>query len=280
MTGFLAWLYGAPVWQMGLVVTTTMVGGTLLALFVVDRFWSKELRSRHNDIVGFLIAVVGIVYAIMVSSLAIPAMTRQDHASAIVLREADTVADLAREETALPPAVRKEFHAHLIAYVDAVVGKEWPQMREAVRPTEAEGAADQLWQDVSGVPISNLMDSVVVTDLRHHVDELEEARLERSILATSGVDRYVWGVVLLGSASTILFAVLFGVPHFAAHVVMTALFAFTLALAIVMIIAVDWPFFGDDAIGPDSLVALRSSLSSPARSSVISPTPPHGDDKG
>ena len=63
--------------------------------------------------------------------------------------------------------------------------------------------------------------------------------------------------MLLGSASTIFFAVLFGVENFLAHVLMTCILSFIIALAMIMIIAIDWPYFGEDSISPNALVALR-----------------------
>ena len=68
----------------------------------------------------------------------------------------------------------------------------------------------------------------------------------------------VWSVVLLGSVSTILFAIIFGVRNFIAHLLMTGLLAFTIALALTMLVATDWPYYGGDVVSPGRLVELRA----------------------
>jgi hypothetical protein len=257
---FIDFLYGAPVWQMGIVVSILVVGGTVAVLFVVDRLWSKELRRTHNDIAGFLIAVVGIIFAILVSSLAITVMNRQDRAEALVVQEAEIVSALERESHALLPSYRQALQADIKTYLDAVVDQEWNEMSLAHWPTAGNAAVMSLWSTVTGMPVDNLQQMLTVQDLRGHLDKLTELRRERGQLATTGVDRVVWAVVLLGAAATIIFAILFGVPHFGAHILMTGLLSFTIALAMIMIVAIDWPFFGGDTISPAPIAELRALM--------------------
>lgn len=66
--------------------------------------------------------------------------------------------------------------------------------------------------------------------------------------------------MLLGSISMIAFAVLFGVENFAAHLLMNCLLSFSIALAMTMIVAIDWPYYGYDSISDDFFLELRSGL--------------------
>lgn len=257
---FIDFLYGAPVWQMGVIVSAIVVGGTVAALFLVDHFWSKELRRAHNDIAGFLIAVVGIIFAVLISSLAITVMNRQDRAQALVIQEAETVSALDREARALDPSPGSPLTAAVKDYLDAVIDHEWDEMRMAQWPKAGNEAMAHLRLTVDGLQIDNLRQMVAVQALKAHLDKLSELRRGRGEIATTGVDRVVWVVVLLGAAATIAFAILFGVTHFAAHILMTCLFAFTMALAMIMIIAIDWPFFGGDSIGSEPLAEIRDMI--------------------
>lgn len=133
-------------------------------------------------------------------------------------------------------------------------------MRRAEKPTMAAAALDGLWRGVARLPVRDLAEMVVVQGLRSQLDQLYDARLERGILATSGVDPVVWTVVLLGTVLTISFGVLFGVTNLVSHVVMTCLLSFSIALVIIMIIAIDWPFFGADSVTPAPLQAIATAI--------------------
>ena len=257
---FVDFLYSAPIWQMGCAIGAIAVGSTIMAMVFVDRTWKKEHRQLHNDIAGFLIAVVGIVYAILISSLAITVLARKDRAENLVFEEAERVAALVREVGTLPEARRPEIHQRISDYLDAVIDKEWPQMHRAERPTAAEKSLRELWRDVTALPVQNLSEMIIVKDFREHIDDLYDVRRARSDLAVTGVDSVVWTVVLLGSISIAVFAVMFGVENFVAHLFMSCLLSFSIALAMIMIVAIDWPFYGQDSIGPGPLKVVRSDL--------------------
>lgn len=258
--GVVDFLYTAPTWLMATVVCGFVIASTIAALLVVNRFWARDFRRAHNDIAGFLIAVVGVIYAVLVSSLAITVLERKDQAEAVVVLEADTVADLDRAFMRLAASVRADLHAGLATYLADVIDREWPEMNRAQQPITGTAALDDLWRDVMGLPVQTLADMVTVQDLRSHLDQLYDARRERGILATSGVDPVVWSVVLLGTVLTITFGVLFGVANFLSHMVMSCLLSFSIALLIVMIIAIDWPFFGADAVSPEPLQAVAAAM--------------------
>ncbi|MDP4022528.1 DUF4239 domain-containing protein [Methylobacterium sp. NEAU 140] len=258
--GFVDFLYAAPVWQMGCIVSAIAIGGTTFSMFLIDRLWPKERRRLHNDIAGFLIAVVGIVYAILISSLAITVLARKDRAENLVYEEADRLAALEREVVVLPQDVRPAIRAEIGAYLDAVIDREWPQMHRAERPDAGEGALAALWRAVAALPMTNLAEMTGAQELRRHIDRLYEMRRGRSDLATSGVDPVVWTVVLLGSVATVVFAVMFGVENFVAHLFMSCLLAFSIALAMTMIVALDWPYYGPDSVPSQPLIDLRANL--------------------
>ena len=207
---FVDFLYGTTVWKLGVVVTAIVVGGAIVTLVVVNRVWSQELRRDHNDIAGFLIAVVGVVFAILVSSLAVTVLMRQDRAQTLVVQEAQALESIVRETDLLAPDQRKIVRAHVKVYLDAAIDGDWPEMRRAQWPTAARDSANILWNDIVALPVTDFSQMLTAQNLRQQLDKLTEIRRDRSEIATTGVDRVVWAVVLLGSASTILFAILPG----------------------------------------------------------------------
>ena len=69
----------------------------------------------------------------------------------------------------------------------------------------------------------------------------------------------IWCIVFFGAAITTGYTYFFGFENFGMHIAMTATVAATLALVIVMIIALDWPFRGEISISPDPFIMTQQS---------------------
>ena len=71
----------------------------------------------------------------------------------------------------------------------------------------------------------------------------------------------VWWIILFGGVITVGFTYLFGFHDFRMHVVMTMTVAASLALVVVLIVELDWPFRGEVSISPDAYIKTQKSWS-------------------
>jgi hypothetical protein len=69
----------------------------------------------------------------------------------------------------------------------------------------------------------------------------------------------IWYIVFFGAAITTAYTYFFGFESFGMHIAMTAAIAGTLALVIIMIIALDWPFRGQISDSPDPFIMTQQS---------------------
>jgi hypothetical protein len=81
----------------------------------------------------------------------------------------------------------------------------------------------------------------------------------------------------MGGALTVGYTYLFGFHNFRMHLVTTAVVSTSLALVIVLIIALDWPFRGRVSVTPDAFVKTEQSWSDP---SFATPGPLEGQGGG
>ena len=76
-----------------------MVIGACLAavagLELVQRLVPHEKRQEHNDVAGFLYAVIGVVYAVLLALLVIAVWEQYQKANETVESEANGVAEVA-----------------------------------------------------------------------------------------------------------------------------------------------------------------------------------------
>jgi hypothetical protein len=66
------------------------VGG----LVVVQRLFSTERRRQHNDVAGFIYAVLGVSYAVLLGLMLIAVWEQWDTAKATATEEANEVAEI------------------------------------------------------------------------------------------------------------------------------------------------------------------------------------------
>ncbi len=253
-------IHDLPTWITALLVSGGFVGITLAALAFVNRLWPVRARREHNDIAGFLIAVVGVLYAVLLASIAILALETLSRAEEAVLREAELLGDLYRNAEIFPSQTAGGLRTDLRAYAATVLGEEWPQMRRGVRPDTAWPVLERMQAKLFAFAPQSRLQEIVVERYLENLDRLYDARRDRLFLAFRGIPPVVWAVVLSGAAATLAFSLFFGMENLKAHMAMVGLLAFSLSLVIVLIIGVDQPLRGDSQMDPEPFQYVTSQF--------------------
>ena len=152
-----------------------VIGVCLVAvagLEVVQRLVPAEKRQQQNDVAGFLYAVVGVVYAVLLALLVIAVWERYQGARETAESESNAVADIAWLASRLPEAERLQLQELARSYAQEVVYEEWPLMEEG---TEGERGTPEAW---------NLVD-----DMRATLQELEPVTEAEAQLYAEGLDQ-------------------------------------------------------------------------------------------
>src|SRR5919112_6179485 len=134
-------------------MATTVVYGVLVVIGVclaavaglelVQRLVPSEKRQEHNDVAGFLYAVVGIVYAVLLALLVIAVWEQYQRALETVESEADSVADIAWLASRLPETERYQLQEDARSYAQEVVDQEWLLMEQG--GLEGERGTPEAW---------------------------------------------------------------------------------------------------------------------------------------
>jgi hypothetical protein len=234
-------------------ITFVAVAGALL----VRRWATVEVLERHNEVAGFIYAVIGVLYAVVLGFTAVIVWERYDQAQAEVEKEANELGDLFRDARAFPDETRRELETKLRSYARLVVEKEWPAMAEHQSSPEAWGAYNQLWQAYYRFTPKDEQERVWYTQSLTRLNQLGDQRRLRMLSSRSGgVPTVMWGVLLGAGAITIGFSYLFGTRNTVAQVLMTAGLAMTIALMLLSILALEQPFAGINRIEPDAFNQL------------------------
>src|SRR5215831_3315806 len=110
--------------------------GNGLGLVLVHRLVHIDVRRAHNELAGFLVAVISVTYALLLAFIAVATRESFSHAQDIVDSEADYVGSIYRDTQGLPPEVGQSIRDDLEQYVTTVVKQEWPVQREGKTPDQ------------------------------------------------------------------------------------------------------------------------------------------------
>jgi hypothetical protein len=252
----LDFLYSVPATVSAALIVGGVVGLSVAGLLLVHRLVPHALRRSHNDVAGVLIAVVGVVYAVLLAFIAVAVWQDYNSADAIVHREASLAGDIHQDALNMRAPAGPQLRELVRAYLHVVVDEEWPAMRDGGESAHASAVLGQLQNAI----FTYQYRGPIFSDVLQRVNALADARRDRLINGNSGLQPVAWFVLLAGSALTISFCFLFGVPDLRLHALMTAAVAASVALVIFLIVSFDYPFRGAVSISPAAFVNVLTAI--------------------
>lgn len=258
------WIYSHPTWIVGVVVVSLFVLVSCIGLAIVHRLVPVNIRRSHNDIIGFTIALVGIVYAVLLAFIAIAVWETYRKGDEVVGAEASYVGDVFRNTVGLPDDVARQLRGHLVEYIDVVIDQEWPaQQAGRLNESSFQKGWDTLANFQFGIARfrpANAGEAVIQGQLLRSLNSLYDARRGRLLAAGEHITAVIWWIIAIGAMLTVSFSYLFGPPDFKMHAVITGMLAASLAIVVVLIVALDYPFRGPLSVSDEAFHAVKQSM--------------------
>jgi Protein of unknown function (DUF4239) len=228
------------------VATVVAVGGLVL----VQRLVSTERRKQHNDVAGFIYAVLGVSYAVLLGLMLIAVWEQWNAAQDVASDEANELAGIFWFAHALPQPEGRHIQELARSYAQVVVEEEWPLMEQGRSSPKAWDTLDELRGTILGLDPPTGAQQVRYNQVLEQLHALGDARRERLLAANEGLATILWVVLIGGAVITIAFTYLFGLEDTVVHTLMVAALAMILSLSLFTVAALDYPFKGDVRIHP------------------------------
>jgi hypothetical protein len=235
----------------GFVVVSVTAG--LGGLFIVRRNVALATLEQHNDVAGFIIAVVGVLYAVILGFVVVIVWQQFDNAQSNAHSEAVTVENLYNNAVAFGDQARP-LQRDLLAYGSRVINQEWSVMRDhqhGDQPTDV--LLDRVWTDLQGIRTTGPDQDAFYSQSITAINKLEEERNARLDDASRSLPFALWSVLIMGAIITVGFTYFFGVSHLAAHAMMVAALSAIIGIALFLAVSLDLPYSGDLGIKPTAL---------------------------
>jgi hypothetical protein len=243
-------LNGIPTPLLIVLVTTLAIAGGIGLLLIVRRRFPPETLESHNDVAGFLFAVLGVVYAVLLAFIVVGVWDQYKDARTNTEEEAARLlvafhgADQVEGGVAVQEAIR--------AYTIAVIKDDWPASRHGVLSDEASAAMEHITETIGALPDTSGNDSLWVSEIMRAVHDAALDRAERADATRTALPGVLWLAVILGAIITIAYSALYGVRNLAGHVAMTAALAGIIGLTVAVVLVLDAPYRADSAIRPEA----------------------------
>jgi hypothetical protein len=250
-----------PTWLLGLVIVGLCVGISLGGVVLVRRSVKLSDLEEHHDVAGFILAVVGVVYAVLLAFVVVIAWQQFDDARKDADHEATVLTAMYRNADALA-GVGPDARPAIRDYVRLVADREWDKMATFHRQDLAtDRALGAVWTAFRAIEPRTKSDEGFYDQAVSSLNDATELRRER--IATSGreLPTAMWGMLIIGGIISIGFTYFFGVASFAAQALMVGALAALVGLVLALILTLDLPFTGSVGVGPDAMHdALREFL--------------------
>jgi Protein of unknown function (DUF4239) len=244
---------------LSLVCAAVFVG--VMGLALVDRVVSWESRRKHNDVAGFIYAVVGITYAVLLGLVVIAVWGSFEAARNTAASEANELGEIFWLADRLPASKGEQIQSLARSYAEVVVEEEWPMMeRGRGSSPRAWALVDDLRRAVQGYEPRTIGEQVLYQEAMERVHDFADARGMRLEEAQEGIPTILWIVLVIGGISTVGFTYLFGMENTWAHRLMVATLAMVLALVLFTVGAMEYPFSGGARIGPGAFELILERI--------------------
>lgn len=252
------WFESLPTLGAGLLIVGGFFVFTILLGWLISKVAPTEVRLQHNDLAGFILAVIGVVYAVLLAFVAIGVWERFQHAEERVYEEAASIVTVYRDAESFPGT--HELRAALRAYVDDIASDEWPEMAKGSKSEIADQSLEKVDRAIRSLPVKTPGEQNLQAQMLANMETALDDRDYRLSEGATGINPVMWTVLIIGAVLTVGFTYLFGFRHTIMQHLMIGSLGILIGLVLFLTVALDYPFRGGISVGPDAFHAARAEF--------------------
>lgn len=238
----------------GLLMVLGTVGLAILGLLLVRRLVPLNLLEMHHEVGGYIIGVMGTIYAVILAFAVFAVWNQYLIAKAAVVAEANNLGDLSRMTKGFPEPLQTQLRGALVNYLEAVLQHEWPAMSRQNESQEAWSALQKLWDIYRRADVSrDEHGQIFYAQSLQQMSNLSDSRRTRLFASRGKVPTVMWVMLWLEGAIILGFTYFFGVRSIRSQCLMTIAFALVVSLNLFLILELDRPFNGLAQVPPTAL---------------------------
>jgi hypothetical protein len=241
------------------IIVAVLVGVAAL-LYGVQVMVPHGVRREHNDVAGFVYAVLGVLYAVMLAFVVVNEWESLESVKSNIFTETNELGSLYWNARALPPDQGRALEKTTKDYAHVVIGNEWQLMDKGESSPAATQLVYTMRNEINALPTTNPKQEAIYQQSLEDVNHLAAARRTRINESSESVPDILWVVLILGSVLTVGYSFLFGLANFWAHLLISAPLGVMVVLVLIVVDQLNHPFGGLVAVEPDAFHVFLNRL--------------------
>jgi Protein of unknown function (DUF4239) len=251
-----------PAWITGVVLIVGLPLATVAIQVMLRRAVPALKQTEHNEVAGFLVAVIGVAYAVVAGFTIIVLWENFTEAQRATNVEALRATPLEQGSQVFGPATQARLRREIIAYDQSVIDN-WSSLKQGNASPQVRANLDAMLTTIESLEPTTDAQRAFVDEAEARLLDLSNERRDRIITAHEGeLPPLMWIAILVASAITIMFALLFGLENARLHYVMVAGLAAIIGTNLFLVAELNFPFAGDISVQPTSYRTVVQELES------------------
>ncbi|MBV9233150.1 MAG: DUF4239 domain-containing protein, partial [Candidatus Eremiobacteraeota bacterium] len=238
----IAWIEQLPTLLAGILVIGGFMASTFIVGYFVTIFTPHDVRIAHNDRAGFILAVIGVIYAVLLAFVAIGVWERFQRAEERSYDEAGALATIYRDADSF--AGPRRLRTTVRQYVGEVIDDEWPRMRRGERSSISQALLESIDRQIRALPANSVRLQTVHAQMMAAADTALKDRQARLTVDFIGINGILWAVLIAGAYITVAFTYLFGFDRTIMQQLMIGGLSLMIGLVVFLTMALDFPYRG------------------------------------
>lgn len=231
-----------------------IVIASVVGLLVLRKYIHYSKMEAHNEIAGFIYAVVGVIYAVMLAFVVVTVWEKFSKAEEYVEAEVAHLVNLHRNANAFPDEQKRIIQSSCIQYAEDNLAYEWKAMNEGSHSSIAQQSYEKIWNVfISYHPSEEYQHDWYALSISE-LNLLAESRRARICSIQSDIHPFLWFLLIFGAIVTIGFSYLFGTKSQYAHLIMICCLSSSIGLVLLIINAFEHPFHGIINVSPEEYI--------------------------
>ncbi|HET9516461.1 MAG TPA: hypothetical protein VFO77_01915 [Actinoplanes sp.] len=251
-----------PEWVTLLLLVVGVPAVMVLLQMLVHKRFPHWRRGEHNDAAGIMLSAAAVVYSVSIGLCVITLWDNYEQAQVAAEAEASNLAALADGAAVLADPAGADIRAGVLAYNEHVV-QYWPERMAGIGADAVSRDLAALVAAVGRIEAETDAQRAFVDDATARLAGAVELRATSLRLAhDQQLPSVLWVAVLGGSVIVLGLCLTCGVRDRALRVVLIAGVAAIVGMNLFLVVELNYPFYGDVAITPESFQDVVAQLRS------------------
>lgn len=246
-------------YALALLIVIVCALATIAASLLVDRTIGLDARRRHHEVGSPVFQVIGVMFSVILAFVFSEVWTEYNTAKQAIGAECGALHGAAMLANAMPNHEGRPINQNLFFYVQKVVRTEWPMMAKERRSLSAADDMRLALDTAARLQANDASELANRSEIISLLVQAHAARETRVFQLRLGMPNAMWGVLITIALILVAFVVLSG-TELPATILFGSTFAVTIALVLVLVQMLDYPFEGALALGDEDFVKLGRAI--------------------